>query len=987
MRFSFSSVSLRTRLILLVAASVIPALAVLVFQGIQEYDTARLNLAKEAENVTYRFAAFSKEVLPEPREYLAHLAAVAEVQQEGAECQAFLAATLKTTYYLDNLLVIRPTGEVVCAGAPQPAGLNLSDTTYFRRALQSKTFAIGDFQPDTQNRKPILVFASPTLDAEGKVTRVIALAVNLSWFGQAISRALANTPHASGVAAAAADNAGVLVAAAPQHGFVNKNIEDWEYIRAQLEQKSAYTRSETWRDGMVRTTAYVPLYTSTTARMYLRVGIPRKGPLAEVWQDTARNSLIVLLTTLLAIAAAWLLSSWLILRPIGALTRTAARLGEGVMSARTGLARSGGEIGELARRFDDMAEQLQLQHEALLRVSRVQAVRGATNSALVRAASEDDLLGEICKVIRQIGGYHLACVGYAQRNTPAAIQIRAHDGTDELLEALSNPGGLLSRNEMGPLASAISSGRVMVFHDLATSTSMAAWRRKAASCGCACAIGLPLKVEGEVIGALGIFSVDPSALGPEEIQLLTETANDVALGISALRSALELRRSREFFKKNNEQLIYLATHDVLTGLANRSLLMDKLSQAWTRAQHSQDRLAVLYIDLDGFKEINDTLGHMTGDDVLKEVAKRLRVTMRNVDTIARVGGDEFVVLIETVSDLTNITAIAERIKSHLATPLNIAGREIFISSSIGISVFPGEVQDYEALLRTADIAMYHAKSEGRNTHAYYSPDMDALATERLDMRNLLRHALERDELILHYQPKISISTGRIVGAEALVRWNSGELGWVAPNEFIPLAEQSGLIVPIGDWVLQTACAQARQWQDQGLPPIVLAVNLSPRQFRQAELARNIIQTLSLTGLAPGYLELEVTEGTIMDKTESAIALLGDIHRAGIRLAVDDFGTGYSSLEYLKRLPVNSLKIDRSFVQGLTSGRNDAAIVTAVIAMAKSLNLTVTAEGVETAEQLEVLKTLGCDEYQGFLFCQPVTADAFGSLLEEMLSGS
>ncbi|HTN65880.1 MAG TPA: EAL domain-containing protein, partial [Burkholderiaceae bacterium] len=745
------------------------------------------------------------------------------------------------------------------------------------------------------------------------------------------------------------------------------------------------------------------------------------------------------------------------------------------------------------------AAQLELQHDTLRRVNRVQALRGATNRAMIRAENEKALLAEICRIVCQIGGYQLAWVAYAQHDVPKnLLQVQAHAGADEqLLAALLFADSDDSDRDVGPVISALRSGSAQVFHGLALAENDAPWRVAVAQRGFAAGIGLPIRTGPEIIGALGIFSNDQNAFGSEEIELLTEAVNDVAFGISALRAALEAQRSHEFLglvmdnmpsmvfvkdvaelrfvslnpagerligfreeevigktghdlfpaaqadsfavrdrealnnsekmwiidepltsktgeqrilqtkklilmdaegqpkyvlgisediterKKTDERLTHLATHDGLTGLPNRHLLMDRLSHAWLRAARGRSALAVLYIDLDGFKEINDTIGHFAGDEVLKAVSTLLKVTLREADTIARVGGDEFVVVLEDVVEQSQVTAIAQKISAHFEKPLMVAEQEIFIGASIGISLYPGEADNFEELLRMADIAMYHAKSAGRSTLACYSPNMRAGAKDRLEMRNLLRHAIERNELVLHYQPKVSLQSGQLVGAEALLRWNSKELGLVSPARFIPLAEESGLIVPIGDWVLRTACAQAKQWQKRGVEGFVMAANLSARQLRETDLVQKIRQILEDAGLDAALLELEVTESTFMDKDTNAIALLNAISDVGIRLAVDDFGTGYSSLAYLKRLPVTVLKIDQSFVSGLTSDENDAAIVTAIVAMAKSLHLSVTAEGVETAEQLAILQGLQCDQYQGFLFSRPLPAHEFERLLKPL----
>jgi diguanylate cyclase (GGDEF)-like protein len=429
-----------------------------------------------------------------------------------------------------------------------------------------------------------------------------------------------------------------------------------------------------------------------------------------------------------------------------------------------------------------------------------------------------------------------------------------------------------------------------------------------------------------------------------------------------------------------QRLIYLATHDTLTGLGNRALLQERLGAAWASHENSDYMLALLFIDLDGFKEINDTRGHSIGDELLRQVAGVLQSIVPETNTIARVGGDEFIVLLDKVIGIESVTALAEDIRIRCSQPFYVSDIEVFLSASIGISTFPGPVEHPQALLRTADIAMYHAKGSGRNTFALYSPDMQDKAMKRLEMRNMLRHALERKELVLHYQPRVSLSTGRIVGAEALVRWHSPELGLVSPASFIPLAEESELIRQIGEWVLREACMQASQWQTQGHEPVHIAVNLSTRQLRDAGLLGIIASALEDAGLDPRLLELEVTESAFLEKDPKPLALLNDIHGMDVRLAIDDFGTGYSNLSYLKRLPIDVLKIDQSFIRGVTSDRNDRAIVDTIMALADSLALKVIAEGVETDTQRTLLKTLGCSEYQGFVFSKPLPLPDFSALL-------
>jgi diguanylate cyclase (GGDEF)-like protein/PAS domain S-box-containing protein len=439
-------------------------------------------------------------------------------------------------------------------------------------------------------------------------------------------------------------------------------------------------------------------------------------------------------------------------------------------------------------------------------------------------------------------------------------------------------------------------------------------------------------------------------------------------------------------KKDEERIQFLANHDALTSLPNRAMFSEVLNLAIQNGHRYKRGFAVLFIDLDRFKIINDTMGHDAGDKLLKEMGTRLSETVRSSDVVARLGGDEFVVLVQEVSETKQVDAVARKILSALVEPMSMQGQECRVTASIGICMYPADAQDEKALMKNADIAMYRAKEDGKNTYKFYSEETNVHTFERMALETSLRRGLERNEFFLHYQAKLDLRTGHITGVEALIRWQHPELGMVPPMQFIPLAEETGLIVPIGKWVLNTACAQNVAWQGDGLPPLCMAVNLSARQFADENLLEDIAAALKSSGLRPELLELELTESMVIQNTERAGRILAAIKKMGVRLAIDDFGVGYSSLTHLKRFPIDTLKVDRSFIRDLPQDLEDKAICEAIIAMGKSLNLTVVAEGVETLEQQTFLQDHNCDEMQGFLFSKPIPSDQFAELLRKRLRG-
>ena len=464
------------------------------------------------------------------------------------------------------------------------------------------------------------------------------------------------------------------------------------------------------------------------------------------------------------------------------------------------------------------------------------------------------------------------------------------------------------------------------------------------------------------------------------IQYVTSFLGLVFLGFIYYLAYKEMTVRRQ----TEEKLRVVATHDPLTALPNRTLLHERLSHALAKAQRHGRQLAVLLVGLDRFKIVNDSLGHEAGDTLLQIAARRLYDCLRETDTMARQGGDEFVVLMDELSDREPISQVSQRILDAVAAPFAVDGQELHVTASIGISVYP---DDGRTLLRNADVAMSRAKEKGGNNAQYYSAQIDNYSVERLALESGLRRALERDEFTLHYQPKANIASGRVCGMEALLRWQHPELGSVAPARFIPIAEETGLIVPIGAWVLKTACSQNRAWQRQGVERFPIAVNLSPRQFASESLLDDIKSALAESGLEPADLELEITESMVMNNPDQAVNVLQQVKELGVRVAIDDFGIGYSSLAYLKRFPIDTVKVDRSFVEDIPADENSMAIAQAVIAMAHSLRLNVVAEGVESEGQLSFLRGEGCDEIQGHYFCEARAASFISGMMRKTLPQS
>lgn len=585
------------------------------------------------------------------------------------------------------------------------------------------------------------------------------------------------------------------------------------------------------------------------------------------------------------------------------------------------------------------------------RVERAMRLQNACSEAVIRATGAAALLAQICRIVHEVGGHPYVWVAVADHSSAPQGRLVALAGLRE-----------------AALRSAIA-------NDIGDQPSCPVWQAFSAACGVASVMALPLKAGSETLGALTVYAATPNAFTVDEKKIMERLADNLAYGLAALQ--VDAAR-----KRYEQQLEYGANYDALTGLANRNLLSDRLRQAIANAARSGNMVGILLHDLDNFKVINDSLGHDAGDALLKAAAQRMRAVVRETDTVARLGGDEFVIVLPDIESAHEAMVVANKLLNELSRPFTVEQQQVYVSASIGVSLYPRDGEQEQILLKNVDLAMYRAKREGRNTVRFFTEELNAHNRERQKLETALHHALEHAEFDLHYQPKINYRTGAVTGVEALVRWNHPTLGVVAPSAFIPLAEETGLIVELGAWVIRTACRQSRAWQDAGGAPVNMAVNLSARQLDPDQLINTVADALRETGLAPECLELELTETAIMPDAVEAIGILSELKCLGVRLSLDDFGTGYSSLNYLRRFPLDSIKIDRSFILGVADSANDRAIVKTIIALASNLNMNVIAEGVESRAQADFLRLHGCHEMQGYYFARPLPARQVAELLAQ-----
>ncbi|MGZ9014459.1 MAG: EAL domain-containing protein, partial [Burkholderiales bacterium] len=608
----------------------------------------------------------------------------------------------------------------------------------------------------------------------------------------------------------------------------------------------------------------------------------------------------------------------------------------------------------------------------ILRLNRLYRTLSQTSALSVRAADRQSLFEGMCRIAKKYGGFVMPWVGLLGNGR---VHLAAHDeGPDFEMPTLStNPGLPEGRGVMG---TALREGRIVICNDALNDPVNALWRERHIRYDIRSLAALPLMAGGEVIGVFMLKASIPDYFDAEIAQLLREMIGEISHGLDRL--SLEQRH-----RDATERLARLAHFDPLTSLPNRALFQERLAHGIAHAGRNGWTLGVMFIDLDRFKSINDTLGHTAGDVLLRQVGTRLTDCVRGEDTVSRLSGDEFAVVLANLGNAQDAGVVASKVLKRLKMPFDAEGSPVVLSASIGVTLFPADGDNADVLMRNADVAMYNAKSRGRDNFQFYTAEMNERAVAKVQLESRLRGALERNEFMLHYQPKVAIESGQICGFEALLRWQPRGEALVAPCDFIPLLEETGLIAPVGEWVVSAACAQIAAWRGSGLKPEPIAINLSARQLRDAGFCDAISRMLARYKVEARLIEVEITESSLMDNPAEAERALGLLKAIGVSLAIDDFGTGYSSLGYLKRFPFDTLKIDRAFIRDINTDPDDALITRTIIALSHSLGLTVVAEGVETPGQLKFLAAHRCDLAQGYLFSSPVSADLATALLRRV----
>lgn len=971
---------LRARLLVFVGLAVLPALAMIGYTANQERATAMGDAQEQVKTLARDIGRHEAQRIRATRRLLSMLARLPQVHsRNSSDCHLLFATLLAHKTQYANFALIASDDRVRCSALEFHGPVDPGREAFFRRVFQSRKFSLGNYQIGQMTGLPVLVAAYPLLDPQGHVTSLLIAAMKLTWL-----KALPATHDLpAGATLAVLDPSHEVLFRYP-HGqqWAGKPLANPRLDRMLRAVAGTGVVEARDRRGQVLLNVFSPVRGLGGAHdLEVLLGIPAKVAYAKVYQATRDELFLLLLTTALMFLLAWFGGTVFLMRPIGALLAATRRLATGDLTARTQIPRGATEIGQLAADFDKMAGALERRTQEILdrnqrvgRLNRVHRVLSGINSALLRIRERDALLQEVCRIAVDQGGFRLAWIGIVHPETSTVVPKARAGPAEDCVQDIN----ISTREDVpegqGPISDAVRSGKHTVCNDMEHDPRMLLWRERKSAVGLGSMAAFPLQIQQRVVGAIALYAAEPGFFDLEELRLLEELAANAGLGLEHIDQEHQLR--------------YLAYYDPLTGLANRTLFHDRLGQVLTRARRTDTRTAVLAIEMVQFRKVLDTLGRQAGDSVLRETGARLTRAIRANDTVARVGtetiarlgGDAFALLLADIKYPHEAETIAQRLLKAVRDPVIIGTETVVLDARVGIAIGPQDSEEPETLLAHAELALHSLTTTGQEQIRFYAPEMNVRTRERHELEQSLRQALERGEFMLHYQPQVELTHGAIVGTEALLRWQHPEKGLVSPAAFIPILEDTGLIIAVGDWVLRTACTQQVKWKQATGVAVNMAINISAHQFRDKNLPGRIRDIIGETGIDPNHLELEITESVYMDHADRTLQILETFKSEGIRLSIDDFGTGYCSLGYLREFPVDILKIDQSFVKWMTGDPDSYVIARSVVALAHGLGMRVIAEGVETEGQLRLLAAEGCDDIQGYFFSRPVPASEILQLL-------
>ena len=951
--------SIISKLALLIFAVGLPLSGILAWSIHSQFRSDVTLAEQRAASLADAIAASTEITLNQTRTMVMVLAKRLSVQaMDRSHCDPFLADLRQALPQYANINVMNKRWEFVCSALFSDPNV-ITPTIY--PEVYEKMKAANDLVMSAPLRGQLtdkwVVFAAyPVKDATNKLLGAVTAPIDLN----ALASAIADKTLPTNAVFRIVDRSGYIVASYPETERIGKLALG---VAATAISKKSGASIERGYDGVERVYAFTPVKGSDWIAL---AGLPTEWAFADFRRN--RNQILLALLVVLALATSFaFIMARQIARPIRELQQDAEVLANGRLEHRSQVV-THDEIGQLAATFNHMAQTLEAndtehkQAEISIRhLNRVYMVLSQINALIIRVPNRDELFKEACRIAVEAGGFRMSLITTLDKNTVKLTPVASAGKDDELMAAIK---ALLSSSVDAPrtmVARTIREKKAIVSND-SQNDPCVLLGKKYADCGVRSMAILPLMVANEAIGVITLYASEIDFFHEQEMQLLTELAGDIAFAVDHI--------------DKQERLNYLAYYDAHTGLANRSLFLERVAQYMRSAASDEHKLAIGLIDLERFKNINDSLGRTAGDALLKQVAEWLTQKTGDINVLSRIDADHFAIILPEVKSAGNLTKLVENLMaSFLEHPFRLNDAVFRIAAKVGIAVFPDDGTDADTLFRNAEAALKKAKASGER-YLFHTQNMTAAVASKLTLENQLRQALDNEEFVLHYQPKVNLVSGRITSAEALIRWNDPRTGLVPPDRFIPILEETGLIYEVGRWALRKAIQDYLRWRAAGLAAVRIAVNVSPLQLRNRGFIAEIEQNISIDPHAAAGLELEITESLIMADVKHSITSLQAIRAMGISIAIDDFGTGFSSLSYLAKLPVDTLKIDRSFVLDMTTGPEGLALVSTIINLAHSLNLKVVAEGVETDEQSRLLRLLNCDEIQGFLFSKPVPGEVF-----------